>query len=165
MRDLGIEKKVILITGTRKGIGRYLAEYYVNLGHSVIGCSRSPTDYAHENYDYYTFDLSDETDAKKMFLDIRKKYRKLDVLINNAGIHGPQVPVEDYPLENWQRVIAVDLTAVFICTQAVVPHMKKVGYGRIVTIASQAGKEGVINTSAYNAAKAGVIGFMKGLSK
>ena len=73
--------------------------------------------------------------------------------------------MEDYPLENWRRVIAVDLTAVFVCTQAIVPHMKQAGYGRIVTIASQAGKEGLANTSAYNAAKAGVIGFMKGLAK
>jgi 3-oxoacyl-[acyl-carrier protein] reductase len=85
-------------------------------------------------------------------------------LVNNAGINGPQVPVEDYPLENWERVIGVDLTAVFLCTRAIVPHMKQVGYGRIVSIASQAGKEGIANVCAYNAAKAGVIGFMKGIS-
>jgi NAD(P)-dependent dehydrogenase (short-subunit alcohol dehydrogenase family) len=90
---------------------------------------------------------------------------KIDVLVNNAGIAGMTKPVVDYPVEEWRRVIDIDLTGPFLCCRAVVPHMVKAGYGRIVNIASIAGKEGNPNAAAYGAAKGGLIAFTKSLGK
>ncbi|MDR7536874.1 MAG: SDR family NAD(P)-dependent oxidoreductase [Armatimonadota bacterium] len=89
----------------------------------------------------------------------------LDILVNNAGIHGPSVPTWEMPLEDWHRVLAVDLHGVFYCCRAVLPHMRAKRYGRIVNIASIAGKEGNPNALPYSAAKAGVIGLTKALAK
>jgi 3-oxoacyl-[acyl-carrier protein] reductase len=89
----------------------------------------------------------------------------IDILVNNAGITGPNLPVVDYPLSEWERVLAVDLTGPFLCSRALAPGMVARGYGRIVNIASVAGKEGNPNASAYSAAKAGLIGFTKSLGK
>ena len=89
----------------------------------------------------------------------------IDILINNAGIAGGTYKVWEYPVEEWRRVVEVDLTGVFLCCRAVVPHMIGRGYGRIVNTASIAGKEGNPNASAYSAAKAGVIGLTKSLGK
>ena len=80
------EKQIILITGTRKGIGRFLVEHYTLLGHQVIGCSRNETEYSIDNYQHFCLDVCDEKDVKKMFSQIRKSYGRLDILINNAGI-------------------------------------------------------------------------------
>src|SRR5690606_30742712 len=85
--------------------------------------------------------------------------------VNNAGIGGMAVPVVDLPEDEWRRVLAIDLDAVFYCTKAVLPHMLPRGSGRIVNIASIAGKEGNPNLAAYSTAKAGVIGFTKALGK
>jgi 2-dehydro-3-deoxy-L-rhamnonate dehydrogenase (NAD+) len=90
---------------------------------------------------------------------------KIDVLVNNAGIAGMTKPVVDYPVEEWRRVIDIDLTGPFLCCRAVVPHMVNAGYGRIVNIASIAGKEGNPNAAAYGAAKGGLIAFTKSLGK
>jgi 3-oxoacyl-[acyl-carrier protein] reductase len=94
-----------------------------------------------------------------------KTLGKIDVLVNNAGIAGPALPVVDYPIEEWKRVIDIDLTGPFLCCRAVVPHMTKARYGRIVNIASVAGKEGNPNAAAYGAAKGGLIAFTKSLGK
>ena len=90
---------------------------------------------------------------------------RIDILVNNAGINGPVHPVADYPLDAWTKVLTTDLTSVFLCCKAVVPAMTAAGYGRIVNIASIAGKEGNPGIAAYAAAKAGVIGFTKSLAK
>jgi 2-dehydro-3-deoxy-L-rhamnonate dehydrogenase (NAD+) len=92
-------------------------------------------------------------------------FGSINVLVNNAGIAGPSMPVVDYPIEEWKRVIDIDLTGPFLCCRAVVPHMTKAGYGRIVNIASVAGKEGNPNAAAYGAAKGGLITFTKSLGK
>ena len=89
----------------------------------------------------------------------------IDILVNNAGISGPNAATWDYPVEAWQRVLAIDLTGVFLCSKAVVGGMVARGYGRVVNIASIAGKEGNPNAPAYSAAKAGVIGLTKSLGK
>ncbi|ACL57846.1 SDR family NAD(P)-dependent oxidoreductase [Methylobacterium nodulans] len=89
----------------------------------------------------------------------------LDVLVCSAGITGPNATVRDYPVEAWQRVIEVNLNGLFYCNRAAVPAMEAGGYGRIVNVASIAGKEGNPNASAYSASKAGVIGLTKSLGK
>jgi 3-oxoacyl-[acyl-carrier protein] reductase len=90
---------------------------------------------------------------------------KIDILVNNAGITGPNVTVWDYSPEDWRKVIDIDLTGPFLCLRAVVPMMRERNYGRIVNIASIAGKEGNPNASAYSAAKAGLIALTKSLAK
>jgi len=89
----------------------------------------------------------------------------IDILVNNAGIAGPTVPSWEYPLDDWRRVIDVDLNAVYYCCRAVVPRMREQDYGRIVNVASIAGKEGNPNAAAYSAAKAGVIALTKSIAK
>jgi NAD(P)-dependent dehydrogenase (short-subunit alcohol dehydrogenase family) len=90
---------------------------------------------------------------------------RLDILVASAGITGPNAPVAEYPIDAWNRVIDVNLNGVFYCNRAVVPHMLNGGWGRIVNIASIAGKEGNPNAAAYSASKAGVIGLTKALGK
>ena len=94
-----------------------------------------------------------------------KALGRIDILVNNAGISGPTMPVVDYPLDEWRRIIDIDLNGVFYCCKAVVPGMIPRGYGRIVNVASIAGKEGNPNAAAYSAAKAGVIALTKSLGK
>jgi 3-oxoacyl-[acyl-carrier protein] reductase len=90
---------------------------------------------------------------------------KVDVLVNNAGVAGQNVPTVDYPIEEWERVLRVNLTSQFLCCRAVAPRMVKAKYGRIVNVASVAGKEGNPNAVAYSASKAGVISLTKSLGK
>ena len=90
---------------------------------------------------------------------------RVDILVNNAGIAGVNKPVVDYPVEEWERVLRINLTSQFLCCRAVAPRMVKGGYGRIVNIASIAGKEGNPNAVAYSASKAGVIALTKSLGK
>lgn len=90
---------------------------------------------------------------------------KVDILVCSAGITGATVPVHEFPLDSWQRVIDINLNGLFYCNRAIVPHLLANGYGRIVNVASVAGKEGNPNASAYSASKAGVIGFTKSLGK
>ena len=94
-----------------------------------------------------------------------KAVGKVDVLVNNAGIAGMNKPTVDYPIEEWERVLRINLTSQFLCCRAVAPLMVKAGYGRIVNIASIAGKEGNPNAVAYSASKAGVISLTKSLGK
>ena len=97
--------------------------------------------------------------------DAAQALGKIDILVASAGITGPNATVWDYPVAQWDRVIDVNLNGVFYCNRSVVPHMQRNGYGRIVNIASIAGKEGNPNAAAYSASKAGVIGLTKSLGK
>jgi 3-oxoacyl-[acyl-carrier protein] reductase len=90
---------------------------------------------------------------------------RIDILVNNAGIAGKNAPTADYPVDEWERVLRVNLTSQFLCCRAIAPHMVQAGYGRIVNIASVAGKEGNPNAVAYSASKAGVIALTKSLGK
>jgi 3-oxoacyl-[acyl-carrier protein] reductase len=110
-------------------------------------------------------DVTDYRSVEKARDETLKQFRQIDILVNNAGIAGPTMPVVDYPVADWKRVIDIDLNGPFLCCRAVVPHMVKAGYGRIVNIASIAGKEGNANAAAYAAAKGGLIAFTKALGK
>jgi 2-dehydro-3-deoxy-L-rhamnonate dehydrogenase (NAD+) len=94
-----------------------------------------------------------------------KAFGRIDIMVNNAGIAGPNMPVADYSLDDWHNIVNINLNGVFYCCKYVVPAMKAQGYGRIVNIASIAGKEGNPNASAYSASKAGVIALTKSLGK
>jgi 3-oxoacyl-[acyl-carrier protein] reductase len=110
-------------------------------------------------------DLTDEDAVAAAAADTHSAIGAPDILVNNAGITGPNQKTWDYSLADWERVIAVDLTAVFLCCRALLPGMLARGYGRVVNVASVAGKEGNPNAAAYSTAKAGVIGLTKSLGK
>ena len=110
-------------------------------------------------------DVADQSSIDRALKKTLSSLGRIDVLVNNAGIAGPSMSVVEYPVEQWKRVIDIDLNGPFLCSRAVVPHMVKAGYGRIVNIASIAGKEGNPNAAAYAAAKGGLIAFTKALGK
>jgi 3-oxoacyl-[acyl-carrier protein] reductase len=110
-------------------------------------------------------ELTDADAVAEATLDTVKALGEIDILVNNAGIAGPTEPSWEYALEDWRRVIDVDLNAVYYCCRAVVPRMREQNYGRIVNVASIAGKEGNPNAAAYSAAKAGVIALTKSIAK
>ncbi len=110
-------------------------------------------------------DVSDEAQVKAALADTSKALGKVDALVCSAGITGPNTTVAEYPLADWKQVLDINLTGVFLCNKVLVPHMAANGYGRIVNIASIAGKEGNPNASAYSASKAGVISLTKSLGK
>ncbi|MCW3473470.1 SDR family NAD(P)-dependent oxidoreductase [Limobrevibacterium gyesilva] len=112
-----------------------------------------------------TLDLADAEAVQRAADATAKALGKIDILVASAGITGPNMPTWEYPVDAWQRVIGVNVNGVFYCSRAVVPHMQAGGYGRIVNIASVAGKEGNPNASAYSTSKAAVIGFTKSLGK
>jgi 3-oxoacyl-[acyl-carrier protein] reductase len=110
-------------------------------------------------------DVADAEAVREATAETLRAMGRIDILIASAGITGPNAPVADYPVEAWNRVIEVNLNGVFYCNRTVVPGMQKSGYGRIVNIASIAGKEGNPNAAAYSASKAGVIALTKSLGK
>jgi 3-oxoacyl-[acyl-carrier protein] reductase len=109
--------------------------------------------------------VSDETDVQLAFDETLRELGRVDVLVCSAGITGPNLATWDYPVGDWKQVLDINLTGVFLCNKTVVAHMRKNDYGRIVNIASIAGKEGNPNASAYSASKAGVISLTKSLGK
>jgi NAD(P)-dependent dehydrogenase (short-subunit alcohol dehydrogenase family) len=110
-------------------------------------------------------DVADHRAVSEAAVSAHSALGRVDVLVNSAGITGATVPLHEFPVENWIRVIEVNLHGTFYCCRAVVPFMLASGYGRVVNIASVAGKEGNPNASAYSASKAGVIGLTKSLGK
>ena len=118
-----------------------------------------------KNCIYQSVDVTNFENIDSNLKELEKSYKKIDIFINNAGITGLNAKVWDYPVDEWNKVIELDLNATFYCCKAVVPYMIKNNYGRIVNISSIAGKEGNPNASAYSTAKAGVIGLTKSLGK
>jgi NAD(P)-dependent dehydrogenase (short-subunit alcohol dehydrogenase family) len=156
MNKLDFAGRNAIVTGGAQGIGAAIVKRLQASGAKVViwDLDGSPR-----------VDVADPESVKAATERAVKALGKIDVLVNNAGIAGPSMPVVDYPVEEWRRVIDIDLTGPFLCCRAVVPHMTKAGYGRIVNIASVAGKEGNPNAAAYGAAKGGLITFTKSLGK
>ncbi|HWM41386.1 MAG TPA: SDR family NAD(P)-dependent oxidoreductase [Burkholderiales bacterium] len=156
MNKLDFAGRNAIVTGGAQGIGLAIVQRLRASGAKVIIWDLDGTP---------KVDVSNADSVNAATERAVKELGRIDVLINNAGIAGPSMPVVDYPVEEWRRVIDVDLTGPFLCCRAVVPHMTKAGYGRIVNIASIAGKEGNPNAAAYGAAKGGLITFTKSLGK
>lgn len=159
-----VNNQVILITGTRKGIGRYLVEHFVNSGFDVIGCSRKPVDYEFKNYRHFCLDISDEAKVKQMFAEIRKTYNRLDVLVNNAGIISTNYALLT-PLQTVQNVFATNFVGTFLSCREAAKIMQKNRYGRIVNISTISVCVSPPGTSIYSASKAAVEQFSKVLAK
>jgi NAD(P)-dependent dehydrogenase (short-subunit alcohol dehydrogenase family) len=158
-----VKDRVAVVTGGAKGIGLAIAERLRARGARVVVWDLvAPDD---PGYTYTRVDVSAAEQIDAAVAECLGRHAHLDILVNNAGIWGRSSALADYPVDEWRRVIEVDLVAVFLACRAVVPHMVRAGYGRIVNIASLAGKEGTANASAYSAAKAGVIALTKSLGK
>ena len=156
MNQLDFAGRTAVVTGGAQGIGAAIVERLRASGARVQiwDLDGSPK-----------IDVSRPESVDAAVKTALKELGRIDVLVNNAGIAGKNVPTVDYPIEEWERVIRINLTSQFLCCRAVVPHMVKAKYGRIVNIASIAGKEGNPNAVAYSASKAGVISLTKSLGK
>jgi len=157
-------QKTMLITGTRKGIGKYLAEYYVEKGFQVIGCSRKPVDYELNNYQHVCLDVADEDAIKKMFSQIRKQHGGLDVLINNAGVASMNHAILT-PLSTVQKVLDTNVTGTFLFCREAAKLMQKNRFGRIVNFATVATPLKLEGEAIYAASKAAVVSLTQILAK
>ena len=162
-----------VVTGGAQGIGRAIAERLLRSGArvSLWDCDAGTLASASRELSTLgevhtaTVDVTDVGQVDAAAAATAERFGGIDILVANAGVAGATVPTWEYPPDEWRRVIDVDLTGIFLCCRAVVPYMRRQKYGRIVNIASIAGKEGNPNASAYSAAKAGVIALTKSLGK
>jgi len=171
MHNFDLKNRTAIVTGGAQGFGYSIVKRFLESGAKVIiwDVDKKFIDIAikesnSKNLEFQIVDVTNFDQVQKNFDEISSK-QKIDIFVNNAGIAGANEKVWNYKNEEWLRVLNLDLNAVFYCCKVVVPHMIKNNYGRIVNIASIAGKEGNPNASAYSTAKAGVIALTKSLGK
>jgi 3-oxoacyl-[acyl-carrier protein] reductase len=150
-----MDNPVTLISGARKGIGKFLAEHYVRCGHHVIGCSRSAIDWALDGYEHYIADVADEKAVQGLFADVRKRYSRLDHLINNAGIAAMNHSLLT-PLSTVHKVLNTNVVGTFLFCREAAKLMKHHGYGRIVNFTTVAVPLKLEGEAIYVASKAAV---------
>ncbi len=165
------ENRTAVITGGAQGFGFDIARRFLSSGAKVIIWDNDPDtlkksvkELNNTNLTSNVIDVSKFEEVENCTNEIVKN-SKIDILINNAGITGPTAPLWEYDLEKWKKVVDINLMGTFNCCKAIVPNMIKNNYGRIVNVASVAGKDGNANASAYSAGKAGAIGLTKSLGK
>ena len=165
-----LENQVVLITGGGRGIGRAIAGLFAGEGAAVFLTARTEAELAATageisraggRAQYAPADLALEADCRRVVAEARGKFGRVDVLVNNGGHYGPVVPVEEYPLEEFDRVIAVHLRAAFLLSKLVLPEMYARGSGVILNISSLSAKAAFPWGSAYAAAKAGMLGLTR----
>ena len=172
MNKYNLTNKVAIVTGGAQGFGLAITKRIIQSGGKVViwdidkeEAEKAKKEINSENFSYQIVDITDFKIVKKSIDELEEKLGQIDIFVNNAGMTGMNAKVWDYPLDEWQKVIELNLNSTFYCCKAIVPHMIKNNYGRIVNIASIAGKEGNPNASAYSTSKAGVIGLTKSLGK
>ena len=171
MNQYNLKNRIAIVTGGAQGFGYAIAKRFLDSGAEVIiwDIDQKAIDEALINLssNKCSHQIVDVTNFNDVSNNIEKltKEKNIDIFVNNAGIAGKNAKVWDYPNDEWLKVINLNLNSVFYCCKAIIPQMIKNNYGRIVNIASIAGKEGNPNASAYSAAKAGVIGLTKSLGK
>tara|TARA_B100000700_G_scaffold322765_1_gene425030 strand:- start:2893 stop:3633 length:741 start_codon:yes stop_codon:yes gene_type:complete len=169
MNHIDLKNKTAVITGGAQGFGYSMVERFSQSGAKVVIWDKDKElidslDLP-DNVSSVQTDVSSFESVENSFKETLSQNNTIDILVNNAGIAGPSFKTWEYPVDQWQNVVDIDLSGVFYCCRAVVPQMIKNDYGRIVNIASIAGKEGNPNAMPYSAAKAGVIALTKSLGK
>ena len=162
MNAIDLKGKIAVVTGGAQGIGLAVTKRLQASGARVAVWDMQPA----EGADFATTcDIADATSVQNALKNTEQALGNVDILINSAGVAGPNMPIPDYPDDAWAQIMAVNLTGTFNTNKAVIPGMRARNYGRILNIASIAGKEGNPNACAYSASKAGVIGFTKSAGK
>ena len=171
MNNFDLSNRVAIVTGGAQGFGYAVVKRFLDSGAKVIiwdidkkFIDKAIQDSDSKNLSYQIVDITNFDEIKKSFDEISLK-NKIDIFVNNAGVAGLNDKVWNYPNEEWLKVLNTNLNSTFYCCKVVIPHMIKNNYGRIVNIASIAGKEGNPNASAYSTSKAGVIALTKSLGK
>ena len=171
MHTFDFKNRTAVITGGAQGFGLDVAKRFLDSGGKVFIwdideklLKSSVEEVKNPNLFYNVVDVSNYKDVEKNVSEITSK-TNIDILINNAGITGPTAPLWEYDVEMWNKIVMINLMGTFNCCRAIVPNMIKNNYGRIVNVASVAGKDGNANASAYSSGKAGAIGLTKSLGK
>ena len=171
MHQYDLEYKTAIITGGAQGFGLDIAKRFLISGAKVIiwdidknELIKISKELNNPNLSYKLVDVSNFKNVKETVDEITKS-TNIDILINNAGITGSTASLWDYDVDEWNKIVQINLMGTFNCCKCIVPNMVKNNYGRIVNVASVAGKDGNANASAYSSAKAGVIGLTKSLGK
>ena len=171
MHKFDLKNRTAVVTGGAQGFGLDIAKRFLDSGakvyiwdidekllKTVIDEIKNP------NLEFNVVDVADYKNVEKNTSQIIEK-TNIDILINNAGLTGPTGPLWEYDVDTWNKIVQVNLIGTFNCCRAIVPNMIKCNYGRIVNVASVAGKDGNANASAYSSGKAGAIGLTKSLGK
>ena len=171
MHQFDLKNKTSIITGGAQGFGLDIAKRFLKSGAKAIiwdidedELKKAINAVDNPNLSYNVVDVSNFKSVKET-VDKIKKSKNIDILINNAGITGSTTSLWDYDVEEWNNIVQINLIGTFNCCKNIVPHMIKNDYGRIVNVASVAGKDGNANASAYSSAKAGAIALTKSLGK
>ena len=171
MNNFDLKNRTAIITGGAQGFGLGIAKKFIQSGAEVIiwdidvkTLELTKKELNGKILNAQVVDVSNYENVKKSIEEITKT-KKIDIFVNNAGITGLTAGLWDYPVKEWLKVLDINLNGTFYCCKAIVPHMIKNNYGRIVNIASVSGKDGNANASAYSSSKAGVIGLTKSLGK
>ncbi len=171
MNKFDFKNKIAIITGGAQGFGLDIAKKFISFGAKVRiwdidekELIKAKKEINNVNLDFDLVDVSKFENVSKTVDNIEKK-SKIDILVNNAGITGSTSELWNYDVDEWKKVLDINLQGTFYCCKSIVPLMIKNNYGRIVNVASVSGKDGNANASAYSSAKAGVIGLTKSLGK
>lgn len=171
MNQIELDGKTAIVTGAARGIGRAIAARLIASGARVwlwdldLAEATQTASELGDGAHPLQVDVTDTQSIEHALQTITAADGQIDILVNNAGVSGANAPLWEYPDDEWRHVMETNLNSVFYCCKAVVPHMITGGYGRIVNIASVAGKEGNPNASAYSTSKAGIIALTKSLGK
>ena len=171
MHQFDLKNRIAIITGGAQGFGLDIAKRFLKSGAKVIiwdideeELKKAIMEINNPNLSYNVVDVSNYNQVKVTVDEIIKK-SNIEILINNAGITGSTAPLWEYDVDEWSKIVNINLMGTFNCCKSIVPNMISNDYGRIVNVASVAGKDGNANASAYSSAKAGVIGLTKSLGK
>ena len=171
MNNFDLKSKIAIVTGGAQGFGLDIAKKFLEFGANVIiwDIDKKELDSASKEIDNNKLssnvvDVSNYNNVEKTANEIAKS-RKIDILINNAGITGSTTELWNYDVKEWNKIVEINLMGTFNCCKCIIPNMIENNYGRIVNIASVSGKDGNANASAYSSAKAGVLGLTKSLGK
>jgi 3-oxoacyl-[acyl-carrier protein] reductase len=159
-----MERPVTLITGTRKGLGRSLAEHYLAAGHHVVGCSRKPAEWDQDRYHHVLADVADESDVRALLREVRRRHGRLDHAIANAGVASMNHSLLT-PAATIERLLATNVTGTFLLAREAAKLMRPAGFGRIVTLSTVALPLRLEGEAAYVASKAAVVGLTQVLAR